>query len=107
MDANLAIADWEKMQNNQAVHLCYQALNKFRTTNKRLPKVWDLTDAKQFVEMAVSLAKDSKVSNDDLKDDGLMMRIFYLFPLQCQGVFNPLCAFQGGLVAQECVKAIT
>jgi molybdopterin/thiamine biosynthesis adenylyltransferase len=36
-----------------------------------------------------------------------MVRLFYLFAFQCQGVFNPLCAFVGGVVAQECVKAIT
>jgi hypothetical protein len=27
--------------------------------------------------------------------------------MTAQGVFNPLCAFQGGVIAQECVKAIT
>lgn len=69
--------------------------------------MWDITDAKKFVEIALQLAKESKLSEDELKVDGLIMRIFYLFPLQQQGVFNPLCAFQGGLVAQECIKAIT
>jgi ubiquitin-activating enzyme E1 len=107
LDANLAIADWEKMHHNQAVHLCFQALGKFKAENKRLPKVWDLADAKKFVEIATTLAKESKVSEDDLKEDGPLLRLLYLFPLQSQGVFNPLCAFLGGLVAQECIKAIT
>ena len=30
-----------------------------------------------------------------------------MFSFTCSGVFNPLCAFMGGFVAQECVKAIT
>lgn len=107
LDANLAIADWEKMHHNQAVHICFQALGKFKMENKRLPKVWDLVDAKKFVEIAITLAKESKVSEDDLKEDGPLLQLLYLFPLQSQGVFNPLCAFLGGLVAQECIKAIT
>ena len=36
-----------------------------------------------------------------------MIKLFYLFSFQSQGVFNPLCAFLGGFVAQECIKAIT
>jgi len=35
------------------------------------------------------------------------MRFFYLFAFQSRGVLSPLCAFMGGLVAQECLKAIT
>lgn len=107
LDGNLAIADWEKMHHNQAAHICFQALDKFKADHKRWPKVWDLADAKKFAETAVALAKESKVSDDDLKEDGPLLRLLYLFPLQSQGVFNPLCAFLGGLVAQECVKAIT
>ena len=69
--------------------------------------MWDLVDAKKFVETAVALAKESKVGDDELKEDSPLLRLFYLFPLQSQGVFNPLCAFLGGVVAQECIKAIT
>jgi hypothetical protein len=107
LDPNLAVADFEKMANQQISHLCYLALDKFRTDQKRLPKVWDLSDAKKFVEIAKLIAKESKISEEDLKDDSEMVRLFYLFSFQCQGVFNPLCAFLGGFVAQETVKAIT
>ena len=27
--------------------------------------------------------------------------------ITARGVFNPICSFIGGMVAQECVKAIT
>jgi hypothetical protein len=72
-----------------------------------VPKVWDLADAKKFVGFAQALAKESKISEEDLKDDSSMVKMFYLFSFQCQGVFNPLCAFLGGLAAQEAIKAIT
>jgi hypothetical protein len=29
------------------------------------------------------------------------------FSFTCQGVLNPLCAFVGGFIAQEAIKAIT
>lgn len=101
------MADFEKMQNSLISHLCFLALDKFRQDEKRWPKAWDLADAKKFVELAKAIAKESKVDDKDLEDDGEMARLFYLFSFQSQGVFNPLCAFLGGFVAQECVKAIT
>jgi len=52
-----------------------------------------------FVELSKTIAKEGKISEDDLKDDSQMVRMFYLFAFQCQGVFNPLCAFMGALVA--------
>jgi ubiquitin-activating enzyme E1 len=107
LDGNLAVADFEKMQNSQISHLCFLALEKFRADHKRFPKVWDLTDAKTFVEFAKSLARESKVDEEELKDESEMVRLFYLFSFQSQGVFNPLCAFVGGFAAQECIKAIT
>lgn len=107
LDGNLAVADFEKIQNASIAHLCFLALEKFRTDQNRVPKVWDLADARKFVDFAKSLAKESKISDEDLKDDSEMVRMFYLFSFQCQGVFNPLCAFMGGVVAQEGIKAIT
>ena len=107
LDANLAVADFEKMATAQTSHLCFLALDKFRAEHKSLPATWDLADAKAFVGIAKSLALESKIGKDDLKDDSEMVRLFYLFAFQCQGVFNPLCAFVGGLAAQEGIKAIT
>lgn len=107
LDPNLAIADFEKIQNAQTSHLCFQALDKFRADQKRWPKVWNLSDAQKFVAIAKSIALENKMSEEDMKEDSEMVRMFYLYSFQCQGVFSPLCAFMGGLVAQECIKAIT
>jgi len=41
---------------------------------------------------------------EDLKRE---TNFFYSFAFQCAGVFNPLCAFFGGFVAQEVIKGIT
>jgi len=95
------------MQNAQTSHICFAALEKFRAERKSLPRPWDLGDAMAFVEHAKLLAKENKIGDDELKEDSEMLRLLYLFAFQCQGVFNPLCAFMGGLVAQEGIKAIT
>jgi hypothetical protein len=57
--------------------------------------------------MTKTLALENKISEKELETDSEMLRMFYLFSFQCQGVFNPLCAFMGALVSQECIKAIT
>jgi len=107
LDGNLAVADFEKMQHSQISHICYSALDKFRIDHKRTPKPWDLADAKLFVNSAIKLAQDNKMEDDDLKHDSQTVKLFYLFAFQCQGTFSPLCAFMGGLVSQEIIKAIT
>ena len=37
LDGNLAVADFEKMQNNILSHIAFNALDSFRSTNSRLP----------------------------------------------------------------------
>lgn len=107
LDGNLAISDFEKISHNQAAHICFAALEKFRAEHSRLPLPWNLDDAEQFVASAKQIAAEGKVEADDLKDESSMVKLFYLFAFQCRGVLNPLCAFMGGFVAQEVIKAIT
>lgn len=47
------------------------------------------------------------VADWDKEDGSYELTFLSLFSLTCAGVFNPLCAFQGGVIAQEVVKAIT
>ncbi len=105
LDANLAIADFEKMQNNTMAHLAFQVLDGFRASG-RLPKAWDKPDAEAFLSKAKEVVESDPLYKD-LKWDAPLVRFLALFSLTAEGVFNPLCAFQGGVVAQECVKAIT
>ena len=37
LDGNLAVADFEKIQNNILSHIAFNALDSFRSTNSRLP----------------------------------------------------------------------
>jgi hypothetical protein len=83
------------------------ALDLYRKEKGCLPKPWNLTDARVFYNFAMKIAEEKGVEKDDLKEDGLFVKFFHLFPMMAQGVFNPLCAFMGGFVSQEAVKAIT
>ena len=79
LDANLAVADFEKIQNSQISHICFNALDKFILQEKKWPQVWNLPDAKKFVDIAKAVAKGGKVADEELKDDSSMVRLFYLF----------------------------
>ena len=107
LDANMAIADFEKMDHSLISHICILALEKFKKSRNRQPVSWELSDAVEFVEIARKVAVESGVDEKDLGEDSKMMRTFYLFSFQSRGVFSPLAAFMGGVVAQECMKAIT
>ncbi len=116
LDGNLSIADFEKMQNNILECLAFETLDKFRQLNSnRLPAAWNRDDALKFLEIAKDLAKSPRYADSGLKpveewdkgDSQPELRFLTLFCMTAEGVFNPLCAFQGGVIAQECVKAIT
>ena len=46
-----------------------------------MPRPWNLEDSLYFVELAKKLAKDLGASEDDLKEDGDMVKFFHNFPL--------------------------
>jgi len=70
-----------------------------------MPGAWDMEDAGMFLKFAIDMALKFDIKDIDTKSHE--MKFFLLFSFTCQGVFNPLCAFLGGFVAQECIKAIT
>ncbi len=80
-----------------------------------MPEPWNYIDSFEFLKIAKELAASPKYSEADMKpvaeweseDGSYELKFLSLFSLTCSGVFNPLCAFQGGVIAQEVVKAIT
>lgn len=109
LDMNMMISDFEKMSHPQIEHCAFEALDLFRKENKRMPGVWNKEDADIVYAQAEKIAQDKYKINtkEDWKEDGFERKLIYLFAFQCQGTFNPLCAFFGGYVAQEIIKGIT
>ena len=95
----MSLADFEKMANNQLSHVAFEALDNFRTVEKRLPNPWDLQDAEKFLVHAKAISGRYEMNASEWKSEGLELKLLYLFSFQCQGVFNPMCAFFGGYTA--------
>jgi len=72
-----------------------------------MPGVWDKKDADAFLSIAKAICPRYEVKPEEFKEDGVELAFFYKFSFTAQGVFNPMCAFLGGYIAQETVKAIT
>jgi ubiquitin-activating enzyme E1 len=103
----MAISDFEKMEHNPIEHVAFEALDQFQVEYKRLPEPWNLDDATKFVGLGKKIAERYNLSPNEWKQDGIELKLLHLFAFQCRGTFNPICAFFGGFVAQEVVKAIT
>jgi ubiquitin-activating enzyme E1 len=109
------MADFEKLHHNQLSHLAFETLDEYRTLNNRLPAPWCHADCQSFLGLAKKLRGSERYEKSGIKpaeewfaDEKMPeVRFLCLFALTAAGVFNPLCSFQGGLVAQEAVKAIT
>jgi len=98
-DMNLSFADFEKLDNTLLSHIAYEALDRFKHDKKAMPKPWDLVDATEFVAICKEISERYEMKPAEWKNDGVELKMLHLFAFQCQGVFNPLCAFFGGFVA--------
>lgn len=116
LEDNLAFADFTKFENNNLSHVAFEALDAFNAKKCQDDKApqgfvkvrpWNREDAEEFIELAKVVADRYDLKPGEWKDDGFERKFLYLFAFQACGVFNPLAAFYGGFVAQECVKAIT
>eukprot|EP00347_Sterkiella_histriomuscorum_P017580 403348792 len=108
-DENLQYADFEKIQNSIINHVAFEALDTFKKSHDgQMPGVWNRKDAEEILSYAKEIAKRyPDMKSEEQNAESFETKFIYLFSFTCQGVFNPLCAFLGGFVAQECVKAIT
>lgn len=102
LDFNLADADYENAHNWRIYLSWFEALDTFIKGNKRMPRPWDFDDIDLFVEIVQNLLSKLEIS---MEED--QKKLVSLFSATCSGVFSPLWAFIGGIVAQEAVKAMT
>jgi len=104
-DANLQIPDFEKLGHTEVSHVLFRALDAFLAKNKRMPEAWHVADALELINLAKDLHESWKKDKfDDIKHE---LKLAFQFAFTARGTFNPLCAFFGGFVAQEIVKAVT
>ena len=93
-DPDLFISDFEKMWEWPLIHLCMRTYHTFCTLNGSPPKPWDETDAQKFADIAIQDFAKYEIEADD-KTTGYVKK----FANVATGVFSPLTAYLGGIVA--------
>lgn len=96
------LTDFAKFDRPGMLHIAFQALDRFRTTNARLPKPRSQADAENFLKIFKEVNDASKAKVDDFSEDVLSE-----FAYTAQGSACPVQAFIGGIAAQEVMKACT
>ncbi len=103
-DQSLSMIDFAKTEDMGKVQVGFEAIHEFAAMNGgKMPGVWNAEDAAKVWEVAKDLAGKYKLPAVDEKLEMFIKK----FAMTAQGVFSPLCAFLGGVAAQEAVKAVT
>ena len=109
-DPNLMIADFEKMNHNNWSHFCYDIIDNIKKTSKYFTiKSWHSGAFDEFINIFESKMEESLTEEQakELMNNKNFEKFTASYWVVNNGIFNPLCAFIGGVVSQETVKAIT
>lgn len=90
------ISDYAKFERPAQLHVGFQALHQFQSKYGYLPHARNAKDASEVVQFAHALA-----SSDIEIDEKLITELAF----QARGDLSPMCAFFGGIAAQEVLKA--
>lgn len=100
---SLVVPDLAKYNAPSNLHLGMLALHKFQQDFGFLPKVWDVKDAEELLNRARVINNEFKIVETLSINEDLLRQLSYT----SQGCLAPLCAFMGGIVAQEAIKGLT
>lgn len=98
-DPDFIITDFAKMSRPHQIQIGFLALDKFKTTLKRLPRPRNEEDAMEVFVLAQNIAAGTKEKPN--LDEKLIKELAY----GAQGELSPMAAVLGGMVAQEVLKA--
>lgn len=101
---SLVIPDLAKMTAPGNLHLGILALSQFIERHGAMPRVWNSVDADEVVSLALALNREFKIVEDE---DSLDRVCWRHLASTARGSLAPLCAFMGGVVAQEALKGLT
>ncbi len=92
--------DYSKINNSPLINLGMNCIDKFIKIYGDSLISWNINIQYEFLEIL-----NNNNFNQILKENeyDLILRMFYTKQIQ----FPPLCAYLGGIVAQECIKSIT
>eukprot|EP00743_Colponemidia_sp_Colp-15_P003750 GILK01004046.1.p1 GENE.GILK01004046.1~~GILK01004046.1.p1 ORF type:complete len:1912 (-),score=378.64 GILK01004046.1:123-5405(-) len=104
-DEFMQMGDFMKLHHAETMHTAFAALDAFRSVYKgELPRSWDNIHADEVLANAEQLAvKFANFAEPNEAWKKLVRKLAYT----SRGQLAPLCAYMGGLLAQEVIKGIT
>ena len=108
IDSNMSMSDFTKASNSYIIHLAFLAMNNYYRDKKYFSKKsynfkpMDVDHLKSVMRFSNKLLSDNKIVLNE-NQNKLLIKIILTHMVQ----FSPLCAYLGGFVAQEVIKAIT
>jgi ubiquitin-activating enzyme E1 len=109
-DENLLISDFEKMEHNNWSHICYEVVQSLKLEGKMFNPISYTDKSFEDSKIAVEEKFDELLTQEgrkELEENAKFRKFFAKYCVVESGTFNPLCAFIGGFVSQEAIKAIT
>lgn len=112
VDENLAIADFDKLEHATWSHLCYEVMDaaaKLQATSCLTAEALLAGGYKQLRELFESKLTEMLTEEKaiELLNNEKFEKFVSKYCVVYSGALNPMCAFIGGVVAQEAIKAIT
>ena len=108
IDPNMQISDFTKISNGFIINLAFNSINKFYAENKSFTKekindnAFDYSQFKKIKSYVLNIISAYNINLEE-KQKILLYKIIITHIVQ----FPPLCAYFGGFVSQEVIKAIT
>lgn len=95
-------SDYAKFDRPMQLHVGFQALNRFYKSHGSWPRPMNKEDASEVCSLATEIAEKYGESKPEL-DEKLINELSF----QAMGYLSPMCAFFGGLAAQEVLKSVS
>lgn len=118
-DASILHNDFLKAEQGVELHHCFKTLDLFVSKFHSYPKPWDLQDWREFyglggqqlLLLATTQVPDKLLTKEEEEQvqaaQARLKRVMMQFCFVAAGTFAPLCAFVGGYIAQDALKALT
>mmetsp|Transcript_25362 Transcript_25362/g.33102 ORF Transcript_25362/g.33102 Transcript_25362/m.33102 type:complete len:1104 (+) Transcript_25362:37-3348(+) len=103
-DFGLLFTDGAKFGRGEQLHFAFRALWEFEAEKGRMPAPYNSEEADMVVDIAKRLVEDHAAKEDAVKIEELDEEVVRKIAQTAGVEMQPLCAFFGGVVAQEIVK---
>lgn len=105
------VCDAAKFDNAFVLHFAFQALHHFQQAHGHLPTPGSIAHADEIyatvLDLNATIPSDSGAFKLDARDIEAKEKFIKRFAMTAQGMISPICAFLGGVLGQEVLKAVS